>query len=67
MTTGSLIPSPVARPIQPTIVKQLAQLMAVLDPRCGFESHNRITTGEQCPACHLDLWTYIESLPKAWP
>jgi hypothetical protein len=55
------------RPVQPSIAKQLAQFMALLDPRCGFDAHNKVAQGEQCPHCHLDLWTYLEAMPKVWP
>jgi predicted Zn-ribbon and HTH transcriptional regulator len=56
-----------SRPIQPSMRKEMAQQMALLDPRCGFESHNRVTLGEQCPRCHLDLWSYLEVVPQVWP
>jgi hypothetical protein len=56
-----------SRPIQPSVIKQLAQLMALLDPRCDFEAHNKVAQGEQCPNCKLDLFTYIQCLPQAWP
>jgi hypothetical protein len=56
-----------ARPIQPSIQKQLAQFMALLDPRCDFPEHNKVAQGEQCVRCHFDLWTYMDAIPKAWP
>lgn len=59
--------APSARPIQPSIAKQLAQFLALMDPRCGLDSHNRIAQGDRCPACGLDLWTYMDAIPKVWP
>ena len=55
------------RPLSPSIRKQVAQLLATLDPRCDFEAHNRVAQGEQCPHCKLDLFTYTEALPSVWP
>jgi hypothetical protein len=56
-----------ARPIQPTIRKQVAQLLASVDPRCDFDDHSRIALGGACPHCHLDLFTYLECVPRVWP
>ena len=71
MTAADRIQHPSgARPLQPTIVKQIAVNLATLDPRCDFEAHNRIIHGEQCPYCKLDLFTYAEWVRlglKAWP
>lgn len=55
------------RPVQPTTRKQLAQMFALLDPRCGFEQHNEVASGGVCPHCHLDLRTYVDAMPEVWP
>lgn len=56
-----------ARPIQPSLRRQFAQLLAVSDPRCSFEAHNQVAQGQQCPHCHLDLWSYRDVVPEFWP
>jgi hypothetical protein len=56
-----------ARPIQPSIRKQLAQFLALMDPRCGLDAHNRVAQGETCPHCGLNLWTYADVIPQDWP
>lgn len=58
---------PAPRPIQPSIRKQLAQFMALLDPRCVTDSHNKVAQGETCADCQRNLWTYIDSVPEVWP
>jgi hypothetical protein len=63
MTTGG-------RPLQPSTIRQVAQFMSMMDPRCGFEEHNGIAQGNQCRHCKLDLFTYIEWIRnglQAWP
>lgn len=55
------------RPIQPSIAKQLGMFLALMDPRCWSEDHNRIAQGVTCPACGLDLWAYVNVLPREWP
>ena len=56
-----------SQPIQPTLRRQLAQLLSTADPRCGFEEHNRVALGDQCPRCKMDLWQYLEVTPTDWP
>ena len=60
---------PTGRPVQHSTLTQLAQFMALLDPRCGFEEHNVIVKlpYAPCPRCHLDLKTYRDALPQDWP
>lgn len=57
------------RPIQPTVRRELAQSLAIIDPRCGDEYHNMIATrvGAACPSCHLDLAAYVAVMPTDWP
>lgn len=56
-----------SRPIQPSTTRQLAQFLALLDPRCGAEQHNEIAKDGICPSCHLDLGVYVAALPRDWP
>lgn len=58
---------PAPRPIQPTIRKQLAQFLSLLDPRCETDSHNRISQGDRCQDCQRSLWEYMPAVPEVWP
>ena len=56
-----------ARPVQPSIRRQLAQLMSMLDPRCDSDRHNAVPQGETCPDCGRTLWVYLAAIPQDWP
>lgn len=56
-----------AQPIQPSTRRALAQQLSMLDPRCSWPDHNLISQGEVCRRCHLDLETYLDAIPSAWP
>jgi hypothetical protein len=69
-------PSPVLRivadrrPIQPSIRRQLAQFLMMLDPRCDWPEHNTAATvlpATPCTRCHLDLAVYAKAAPAHWP
>jgi hypothetical protein len=58
------------RPLQPSTIRQMAQYMCMLDPRCDFEEHNTVAQGHQCRHCKMDLFTYVEWISqglRAWP
>jgi len=59
-----------SRPLQPATIAQVAQVMALLDPRCDFPEHNQVPWGKQCPACGKDLFVYVQWVREgltAWP
>lgn len=56
-----------ARPIQPSMRRELAQQLAYIDPRCEFPEHNYIAVGHTCQHCHLDLAHYLDTMvPQVW-
>jgi hypothetical protein len=58
-----------AQPIAPSVRRQIGQLLALSDPRCGIEDHNRVSTepGYTCPRCGLNLTAYVDAVPGCWP
>ena len=62
MTTAD----PMPRPVQPTLRRQLAQFISMLDPRCDNDAHNTIAEGKTCPVCGRSLFDYNRMVPDAW-
>jgi hypothetical protein len=46
---------------------QVAQFLALADPRCGSDLHNQITKVPECPVCHLGVIDYVRTVPMMWP
>ena len=57
------------QPVAPSIQRELAECLAVADPRCGDTRHAWavVTMRGLCPSCLLSLRDYTAAAPRYWP